>query len=883
MEEIDEPSLIQTLRAHSSEVTCADAAGALLATGGGDRALRLWRWAAGAGWAEAARAGDAHRYGVTVARWAPGGVLLASGGVDGAARVWGRALAPRRLLLAPGAAALRALCWAARARLLAGHDDGALHVWLVPRAELLARLAAHDGALHAVAAPALGRLLLTACTHGVLKVFDLAEVCRSGSGEAEAPAPLAWLDGVHDLGALCADASQDGQLAATGGQDSLVRVWHAGPAGLEPLGPALSGHLAAVTALRWGRRGARPVLASASLDRTARLWLLADSDMRCVRVVHAHSRYLTCVVLSPDAHYMLTGSNDKSLRMWSLGSLSLDDSLDTPCEALAHFGLGDLEGIGPVEEEEGLETSDELAGQDAEADGSGATRLWREALHAGAINCIATHGDLVATASSDGRARVLRWHEAAGALEPLHELAAHDYPVMAADFCAAGAALLTAGLDGRACLWDVESGVQLRSLSLPARDAGAAGEAGGGGVRAARASPLRPALLLLGTDDGLAPLWSLDQDDPRPLHVYAGHAEAVTCCAWAEDARLLATGDAAGELRVLAPPPRARTLRAEPHAHDPAGGIQSCDFASPSALELPDDTYLLATAGCDSLIKLWLIHYKESAAVRAVVSLAAHGGGVASVRWAGARLASAGADRVVRVWQAARGGAGARLLAAVRAPAAALAVALAPALLLAGTLPGELLAWRAPPDQPHGLGPDDDEAAPPYFWTREGVARWLRECVTRVPGSEMKFHEEEALIQRAEDANLTGSQLLSTPIEKLLETFGYERAEEGTEEGAEESAARERLRGELQWLRAPPASPQREARAPHALRCPLSHALLRDPARAADGFTYERANILDWFIAAEGAVSPISGRRLRNTRVQLNYAVRDQLRDFLLS
>ncbi|PZC70524.1 hypothetical protein B5X24_HaOG215752 [Helicoverpa armigera] len=90
------------------------------------------------------------------------------------------------------------------------------------RVELLARLAAHDGALHAVAAPALGRLLLTACTHSVLKVFDLAEVCRSGSGEAEAPAPLAWLDGVHDLGALCADASQDGQLAATGGQDSLT-------------------------------------------------------------------------------------------------------------------------------------------------------------------------------------------------------------------------------------------------------------------------------------------------------------------------------------------------------------------------------------------------------------------------------------------------------------------------------------------------------------------------------------------------------------------------------------------------------------------------------------------------------------------------------------
>lgn len=41
-----------------------------------------------------------------------------------------------------------------------------------------------------------------------------------------------------------------------------------------------------------------------------------------------------------------------------------------------------------------------------------------------------------------------------------------------------------------------------------------------------------------------------------------------------------------------------------------------------------------------------------------------------------------------------------------------------------------------------------------------------------------------------------------------------------------------------------------ERSAPHALLCPLSHRLLREPARAADGYTYERANILDWFIAA---------------------------------
>ncbi|KAF9798261.1 hypothetical protein SFRURICE_012932 [Spodoptera frugiperda] len=175
MQEIEEPTLLQTVRGHKSEVTCADASGGRLVTGGGDRALRLWRWERGAGWDEVARCGAAHRYGVTAARWAASGVLLASGGVDGVARVWsGRDLAPRRLLAAPGAAAARALCWAGRARLLVGHDDGVLCVWHAARGVQLARLHAHEGALHAVAAPARGALLLSACTHGVLKVFDLA-------------------------------------------------------------------------------------------------------------------------------------------------------------------------------------------------------------------------------------------------------------------------------------------------------------------------------------------------------------------------------------------------------------------------------------------------------------------------------------------------------------------------------------------------------------------------------------------------------------------------------------------------------------------------------------------------------------------------------------
>lgn len=61
MERVGEPRLLQALGAHRGEVTCADACGARLASGGGDRTLRLWRWSGGTGWAEEAAAKQAHR------------------------------------------------------------------------------------------------------------------------------------------------------------------------------------------------------------------------------------------------------------------------------------------------------------------------------------------------------------------------------------------------------------------------------------------------------------------------------------------------------------------------------------------------------------------------------------------------------------------------------------------------------------------------------------------------------------------------------------------------------------------------------------------------------------------------------------------------------
>jgi len=60
--------------------------------------------------------------------------------------------------------------------------------------------------------------------------------------------------------------------------------------------------------------------------------------------------------------------------------------------------------------------------------------------------------------------------------------------------------------------------------------------------------------------------------------------------------------------------------------------------------------------------------------------------------------------------------------------------------------------------------------------------------------------------------------------------------------------------------------------------CPISHAVFADPVLAADGFTYERACIEEWF-RRRGPKSPMTGCEMANTRLVPNLAIRALVAD----
>jgi hypothetical protein len=76
----------------------------------------------------------------------------------------------------------------------------------------------------------------------------------------------------------------------------------------------LQGHTEGVRSLAFSPCGQK--LASASNDRTVRLWSVASGA--CLRVLRGHTDYLTGVAFFPNGKQLASCSIDKTVRIWTL-------------------------------------------------------------------------------------------------------------------------------------------------------------------------------------------------------------------------------------------------------------------------------------------------------------------------------------------------------------------------------------------------------------------------------------------------------------------------------------------------------------------------------------------------------------------------------------
>jgi len=80
----------------------------------------------------------------------------------------------------------------------------------------------------------------------------------------------------------------------------------------------LSGHRSPLTTLSFSPKG--DTLASASQDRTVRLWDLASKEE--IAVLEGHKGVVSAISFSPDASMLASASRDRTIRLWSLPDAS---------------------------------------------------------------------------------------------------------------------------------------------------------------------------------------------------------------------------------------------------------------------------------------------------------------------------------------------------------------------------------------------------------------------------------------------------------------------------------------------------------------------------------------------------------------------------------
>jgi WD40 repeat protein len=294
-----------------------------------------------------------HRSYVSAVAFLPHSNTLMSAGFEGSLLQWelinGRGLPSKEPhVFASGKQAALTLAVSADGRhVAAGCDDGLLRVWEVRGGKLLHALAAHKGPIYQIAFAAQGTRLASGGQDGTVRLWDVAtgQEVKQFLGHQGAVRSVAF--------------SPDGRHLASGGDDRLVRLWDADTAKMQPL----AGHGASVTQVAFLPSG--KALASTSSDdcRTI-LWdvptamprrefdvpkqhpgfktMALSSDGRLIAIsrdydrlikvfdvltgvltgqFHRQDGWIRTLAFSPDGKFLVSGSEDTTILVWSLASL----------------------------------------------------------------------------------------------------------------------------------------------------------------------------------------------------------------------------------------------------------------------------------------------------------------------------------------------------------------------------------------------------------------------------------------------------------------------------------------------------------------------------------------------------------------------------------